>query len=179
MTYNFYVGSCATFVLMPSVMSETQGSWSWYMRQLCVEVLLEDSQGLPARWCLASKDRWEKVSLQADCEKPKFSLIYILVIFKLLYAASVQFSHSVVSNSLWLYGLQHSRLPHPSPTPGAYSNSYPSRQWCHPLLSPSPPSFNLSQHLGLFQWIGSLHQVAKVLEFQLQFFQQIFRTDFL
>ena len=50
-----------------------------------MEVLLEDSQGLPARWCLASKDRWEKVSLQADCEKPKFSLIYILVIFKLTY----------------------------------------------------------------------------------------------
>ena len=37
----------------------------------------------------------------------------------------------------------------------------------HPLLSPSPPAFNLSQHQGLFQWVGSLHQVAKVLEFQL------------
>ena len=38
----------------------------------------------------------------------------------------------------------------------------------HPLLSPSPPAFKLSQHQGLFQWISSLHQVAKVLEFQLQ-----------
>ena len=38
----------------------------------------------------------------------------------------------------------------------------------HPLSSPSPPAFNLSQHQGLFQWVGSLHQVAKVLEFQLQ-----------
>ena len=38
----------------------------------------------------------------------------------------------------------------------------------HPLSSPSPPTFNLSQHQGLFQWVGSLHQVAKVLEFQLQ-----------
>ena len=37
-----------------------------------------------------------------------------------------------------------------------------------PLLSPSPPAFNLSQHQGLFQWVSSLHQVAKVLEFQLQ-----------
>ena len=37
----------------------------------------------------------------------------------------------------------------------------------HPLLSPSPPTFNLSQHQGLFQWISSLHQVAKVLKFQL------------
>ena len=38
----------------------------------------------------------------------------------------------------------------------------------HPLLSPSPPAFNLSQHRGLFQWVSSLHQVAKVMEFQLQ-----------
>ena len=51
----------------------------------------------------------------------------------------------------------------------------------HPLSSPSPPAFNLSQHQGLFQWVNSSHQVAKVLEFQLQHqsFQWIFRTDFL
>ena len=46
-----------------------------------------------------------------------------------------------------------------------------------PLLSPSPPTFNLSQHQGLFQWVSSLHQVAKLLEFQHQYFQWIFRTD--
>ena len=51
----------------------------------------------------------------------------------------------------------------------------------HPLSSPSPPAFNLSQHQDLFQWVRSLHQVDKVLEFQLQYqsFQWIFRTDFL
>ena len=51
----------------------------------------------------------------------------------------------------------------------------------HPLLSPSPPAFNLSQHQGLFKWVSSSHQVAKVLEFQLQHqsFQWIFRTNFL
>ena len=51
----------------------------------------------------------------------------------------------------------------------------------HPLLSPSPPAFNHSWHQGLFQWVSSLHQVAKVLEFhfQHQSFQWIFRTDFL
>ena len=38
----------------------------------------------------------------------------------------------------------------------------------HPLLSPSPPALNLSQHQGLFKWVSSLHQMAKVLEFQLQ-----------
>ena len=50
----------------------------------------------------------------------------------------------------------------------------------YPLLSPSPPTFNLSQHQGLFQWVSSLHQVAKGLEFQLQHqsFQWIFRIDF-
>ena len=51
----------------------------------------------------------------------------------------------------------------------------------HPLSTPSPPDFNLSQHQGLFQWVSSSHQVAKVLEVQLQHqsFQWIFRTDFL
>ena len=41
-------------------------------------------------------------------------------------------------------------------------------QLSHPLLSPSPPALNLSQHQGLFKWVSSLHQVAKVFEFQLQ-----------
>ena len=51
----------------------------------------------------------------------------------------------------------------------------------HPLSSPSPPTFSLSQDQGLFQWVSSLHQVAKVLELQLQHqsFQWTFRTDFL
>ena len=51
----------------------------------------------------------------------------------------------------------------------------------HPLSSPSAPDFNLSQHQRLFKWVSSLHQVAKVLEFQLhhQSFQWIFRTHFL
>ena len=51
----------------------------------------------------------------------------------------------------------------------------------HPLSSPSPPAFNLSQHQGLFQWVSSLHQVAKVLDFQLQpqSFQWTFRIGLL
>ena len=80
--------------------------------------------------------------------------------------------HSVVSNSLWPHGLQHARLPCPSPTLRACSNSCSSSQWCHPtphpLSSPSPSAFNLSQHQGLFKWVSSLHQVAKVLGLQLQ-----------
>ena len=52
----------------------------------------------------------------------------------------------------------------------------------HPPSSPSLPVFNLAQHQGLFQWVSSSHQVAKLLEFLLQHhqsFQRIFRTDFL
>ena len=51
----------------------------------------------------------------------------------------------------------------------------------HPLLSPSPPAFNLSQHQGFFKWVSSSYQMAKVLEFQLQhhFFQWTPRADLL
>ena len=51
----------------------------------------------------------------------------------------------------------------------------------HPLSSLSPPVFNLSQHQSLLQWVGSSHQMAKILELQLQHqsFQWIFRVDFL
>ena len=95
---------------------------------------------------------------------------------------SVQFSRSVVSKSLRHHGLQHTRPPCPSPTPRAYSNSCLLSQWCHPTISssllPSLPAFNLSQHQGLFQWVSSSHQVAKVLELQLQH-QWICSTDFL
>ena len=51
----------------------------------------------------------------------------------------------------------------------------------NPLWLPSPPTFNLSQNQGLFKWVSSSHQVAKVLEFQLQHqsFQKIFKVDFL
>ena len=54
---------------------------------------------------------------------------------------SVQFSHSVVSNSLQPHGLQHARPPCPSLTPEAYSNSSPSSQWCHPTISSSVVPF--------------------------------------
>ena len=56
--------------------------------------------------------------------------------------SSVQFSHSVVSDSLWPHGLQHTRLPCPSPTPGVYSNSCPSNWWCHPAISSSVVPFS-------------------------------------
>ena len=67
--------------------------------------------------------------------------------------SSVQFSHSVVSISLWPHGLQHARCPCPSPTARAYSNSCPSRWWCHPTISSSV--FPFSSHLQSFSASGS------------------------
>ena len=64
-----------------------------------------------------------------------------------LVVSSVQFSHSVVSNFLWPHGLQHTRPPCPSPTPGVYSNSRPLSWWCHPTTSSSIVRFS---HLQSF-----------------------------
>ena len=64
-----------------------------------------------------------------------------------LVVSSVQFSRSVVSNFLWPHGLQHTRPPCPSPTPGVYSNSRPLNWWCHPTTSSSIVPFS---HLQSF-----------------------------
>ena len=98
--------------------------------------------------------------------------------------SSIKLFRSAVSDSLGPHGLQHARPPCPSPTPEVHPNSCPSSLWCHPTISsvvPSPPALNLSQHQGLFQWVSSSHQVAQVLEFQLQHqsFQWTPRTDLL
>ena len=91
---------------------------------------------------------------------------------------SIQLS-SVVSNSLWPHESQNARPSCPSQTPGVYSNTCPSSPWCDLAISspviPSPPATSPSQHQGLFQWVNSSHEVAKVLEFQLQ--HQSFHED--
>ena len=95
-----------------------------------------------------------------------------------------QFSRSVVSDSLPPHGMQQARPPvhHQLPGPAQTHVHWVSDaiQPSHPLLSPSPPAFDLSQHQGVFKWVSSWHQVAKLLEFQLQHqsFQWIFRVDF-
>ena len=78
--------------------------------------------------------------------------------------SSVQFSHSVVSNSLQPHQSQHARIPCPSPTPGVHPDSHPSSHWCHPAISssvvpfssdpqslPVSETFTMSQH---FAWGG-------------------------
>ena len=78
---------------------------------------------------------------------------------------------------------QHARPPCPSPTPRVHPNSCALSHWSHPaipsLSSPSPPAPNPSQHQGVFQWVNSLHEVAKVLEFQHQSFQWTPKTGLL
>ena len=56
--------------------------------------------------------------------------------------STVQLSHSVFSDALWPHGLQHARLPCPSPTPGVYSNSCPLSRWCNPTISSSVTPFS-------------------------------------
>ena len=99
--------------------------------------------------------------------------------------SSVQFSRSVVSVSLQPHGLQHARLPCPSPTPGACSHSCLSSQWCHPTVSFSVVPFSsclqscpASGYFPVSQFFASGGQVLE-LQLQHQSFQWIFRTDFL
>ena len=94
----------------------------------------------------------------------KFSDISLLKVTSCFPALSVQFSRSVMSDSLWPHESQHARPPCPSPTPGIHSNSHPSSRWCHPTIwssvvpffscprsLPASDSFPMSQ---LFTWGG-------------------------
>ena len=95
--------------------------------------------------------------------------------------SSVQFSHSVVSNSLRPHGLQHARLPCPSPTPRAWSNSCPLSQWCHPTSSssvvpfsswlqsfPTSGSFPMSQFFTSGDWSIGVSASASILPMNIQ-----------
>ena len=97
--------------------------------------------------------------LQVVCsgtQKPKASCLLPRVtetVLRICGPYSVQFSRSVVSDSLRPHGLHHARPPCPSPTPGAYSNSCPLSRWCHPTISSSVVPF--SSRLQSFPPSGS------------------------
>ena len=91
---------------------------------------------------------------------------YVCVCVCVLCICSVQFSHSIVSDSLQPHESKHARPSCPSPIPRVHSNLCPSSQWCHPAISSSVipsllPALNPFQHQGLFQWVNSSHEVAK------------------
>ena len=84
--------------------------------------------------------------------------------------SSVQVSRSVMSDSLQPHGLQHARPPCPSPTPGAYSNSWPFSPWCHPTISSSVVPFSF--RLQLFLASGIIQSFLASAPFQMsQFFE--------
>ena len=108
--------------------------------------------------------------------------------------SSIQLSRSVVSHSLQPLGLQHTRLPGSSPTPGACSNSCPSSRWCHPTISssvilfssclqsfPASGSFQMSQFFALDGQSTGVSALASVLPgiFNIQWILISFRMDWL
>ena len=106
---------------------------------------------------------------------------FFLGVLVLMILLSVQFSRSVVSDSLWPHELQHARPPCPPPTPGVHSNSCPSSWWCHPaILSSVVPFSSYPQSLPasgsfpmgqLFAWGGQsigVSALASVLPMKTQ-----------
>ena len=109
-------------------------------------------------------------TLQINSSGPSSQIPYICVSrFHIYVLSSVQFSSSVMSDSVRPHESQHTRPPCPSPTPGVHSNSRPSSRWCHSAISSSVIPFSScpksSQHQSLFQWVNSSHEVAKVWSF--------------
>ena len=104
--------------------------------------------------------------------------------------SSVQFSHAVMSDSLWPHGLQHARFPCPSPSPGASSISCPSGQWWHPTISssavlfssclqscPAPGSFLMSQFSTSYRQSIGVSASASVLPMNIQDWFTLGLTD--
>ena len=119
--------------------------------------------------------RGSKITADGDCShESKRRLLFgrkAMTNFRL-----VQFSRSIMSDSLWPYGLQHARPPCPSPTPGVYSKSCPLSQWCHPTISFSTvpfssrfQSFSASRSFQMNQFFASRGQ--SWLTFTFHFFR--------
>ena len=139
----------------------------------------------------------------STCHEVMGSDAMIFVLWMLSFSSSSSVSYSIMSDTLWPHGInvQFSSVTQSCPTlcdpmncstPGLlvhhqlpeFTQTHVHRvgdaiQPSHPLLSPPPPAPNPSQRQGLFQWVNSSHEVARVLEFQHQSFQWTPRTDLL
>ena len=119
-----------------------------------------------AKWCRLAKRNHEHLII--------VGFIVWIVYYMLTTVSSVQFSRSVMSDSLWPHELQHARPPCPSPTPGVHPNPCPLSQWCHPAISspvipfsscpqsfPASGSFQMNQLFasgGQSIGVSTLHQ---------------------
>ena len=97
---------------------------------------------LLSKFSLQGINKQKAQSRLCSQEKVMFFVIQWRCAKNLWFELSVQFSRSVMSDSLWPHGLQHARPPCPSPTPGVYSNSCPLSRWCHPTISSSVIPFS-------------------------------------
>ena len=171
---------------VPSIISHG----NWYLSWISCEsakALLEQQDPLQKKRTTLRPNKF-KFGI-TDCRRAWFvKTAQLLLSFwtSLMCLSSVQFSHSVMSDSLRCHGLQQTRPPCPSPTPRVYPNSCPLSWWCHPTISSSVIPF--SSHLQSFPASESFQMsqsftgwLAKVLEFQLQHqsFQWTPRTDLL
>ena len=170
------------------------GEWHWNMYIIICEIDLQSrfnawdrvlrAGALGWHWGMEWGDRWEGGSGWGTQVHPW--LIHVNVWQKQLqYCKVIQFSSAAQSCLTLSDPMNHStpglpvhhQLPESTQTHVYWVSD--AIQPSHPLSSPSPPALNLSQHQGLFKWVSSSHQVAKVLEFQLQHqsFQWTTRTD--
>ena len=135
----------------------------------------------PRVWTTATLKENGNKRLKGSSMAPQHTNQYVPTYENISYLGSVQFSRSVVSDSLWPHGPQHARPPCPSPTPRVHSNPCPLSQWCHPAISssvipfssrpqslPASESFPMSQ---LFTWGGqsiAVSALASVLPVNIQ-----------
>ena len=107
------------------------GRWWWTGRPGVLQFM--GSQRVGHDW--ATELNWTETVIWLKIKER--SVFWNLTLVRRMEISSVQFSCSVVSDSLWPHGLQHPRPPCPSPSPGACSNSCPLSGWCHPTISSS------------------------------------------
>ena len=158
---------CIKHIFFWSIMDILKKSTWWFSCELN-HTLFKNT-----RLFSAEKEQIRTFRSITKTKKPwKWKLIWLISKFQF---SSVQFSRSVVSDSLRPHESQHARPPCPSPTPGVHSESHPLSQWCHPAISssvlpfssgpqslPASESFSMSQ---LFTWVGQSTGVSASASF--------------
>ena len=115
--------------------------WKWYLDGAPVKLL--EMLCLKCEWTVPDVGEGGWLNIKQQQISPQIFLWYCFLALKgLLNRQAVQFSCSVMSDSLRPHGLQYARLPRPSPIPEAYSNSCPLSWWCHPTISSSVGPFS-------------------------------------